>query len=288
MLQSSGLNHNLEIPEPPTAPSPNEPAPVAVHKLDFAALGFPEYEDKYALVIDNLFTPADCQKLLDAAESAKEWEVAQVNGIGGFGYTDISYRNSQRILYDDFDLADWILEKLRPYVGEIESVDPERHHMMTRSMQERKAMGYRVPAPVQLSRVNERLRYLKYGPGQYFRRHCDGGYYTPDETEVSYYTLQLYLNGDAESLQGGATRFFSSWKGRNNPEKHLDVNPRAGRVLIFEQDGLLHAGEDVVHGTKITIRSEFMYRFTTLDVPDDQEQPLTPLAAEESRASEAE
>ncbi|KAG9036795.1 hypothetical protein FRB95_007893 [Tulasnella sp. JGI-2019a] len=168
MFQSPELNNNLEISEPPIALSSNEPAPVTVYKLGFAVLGFPEYEDKYALIIDNLFTPADCQKLLDTAESAKEREAAQVNGIGGLSYTDISYRNSQRILYDDFDLADWILEKLRPYVGVIESIDPERHHMMTRSVQERKAMGYRVPAPVQLRHVNERLRYLKYGPGQYF------------------------------------------------------------------------------------------------------------------------
>ncbi|KAG8998901.1 hypothetical protein FRB94_006611 [Tulasnella sp. JGI-2019a] len=264
MRKIIGLKTKSEIPEPPTAPSPNEPAPIAVHKLDFPALGFPEYQHRYALIIDNLFTPADCQKLLDAAESAKEWEVAQVNGAGGFGYTDISYRNSQRILYDDFDLADWILEKLRPYVGEIESVDSRRHHMMSRTVQERKIAKVQASDSVQLSRVNERLRYLKYGPGQYFRRHCDGCYYTPDRTEVSYYTIQLYLNGDAENLKGGATRFFTSRRGKDRVEKHLDVNPRAGRVLIFEQDGLLHSGEDVVDGTKITIRSEFMYKDSTL------------------------
>ncbi|KAG9000096.1 hypothetical protein FRB94_002098 [Tulasnella sp. JGI-2019a] len=210
MLQFLGLKSKFDIPEPPVPTTSNKPAPIAVHKLDFVALGFPEYKDKYAIVIDNLFTPADCRKLLEAAEGSKEWEVAQVNGAEGFGYTDISYRNSQRILYDDFGLADWIMEKLRPYVGEIESVDPQRHHMMSRTAGQRRAVGYQAPVSVQLTRVNERLRYLKYGSGKYFKRHCDGVYYTPDRTEVSYYTLQLYLNGDAKSLQGGATRFFSS------------------------------------------------------------------------------
>ncbi|KAG8998899.1 hypothetical protein FRB94_006609 [Tulasnella sp. JGI-2019a] len=85
----------------------------------------------------------------------------------------------------------------------------------------------------------------------------------------------LYLNGDPGILQGGA---ISSRRGKGRTEKHLDVNPRAGQILIFEQNGLLHSGEDVVHGTKITIRSEFMYMDGTLV---DQERPLTSLAVED-------
>ncbi|KAG8852802.1 hypothetical protein FRB96_008490 [Tulasnella sp. 330] len=261
MLKFLGLQSSFDIPEPPSASSPDEPAPIVSHKLDFPALGFPEYKHKYALVIDNLFTPADCAKLLNAAESAKEWEVAQINGTGGFGYTDISYRNSQRILYDDFELSAWILEKLRPYVGDIESVDSERYHIFSIN-RARRDPKTKVPEPVKLSRVNERLRYLKYGPGQYFRRHCDGAYYTDDRKEVTYYTIQLYLNGDAGSLEGGATRFFSS-RAKKGSEKHIDVNPRMGRVLIFEQDGLLHSGEEVIKGTKIAVRTEFMYKEST-------------------------
>ncbi|KAG8878600.1 hypothetical protein FRB97_002382 [Tulasnella sp. 331] len=152
MLKFLGLQSSFDIPEPPSASSPDEPAPIVSHKLDFPALGFPEYKHKYALVIDNLFTPADCAKLLNAAESAKEWEVAQINGIGGFGYTDISYRNSQRILYDDFELSAWILEKLRPYVGDIESVDSERYHIFSIN-RARRDPKTKVPEPVKLSRV---------------------------------------------------------------------------------------------------------------------------------------
>lgn len=259
-ITGGAASNEPDIPEPPLPPSPGQPAPIAVHKLNFPALGFPEYKGEFALVIDNLFTQADCDKLLNAAEAAHEWEVAQVNGRGGSGYTDLSYRHSSRILYDDFELADWILEKLRPYMREIEEADPGRHYIHSKPSRTRTQQQRDHNPPVQLSRLNERLRFLKYGPEQFFRRHCDGCYFTPDKTEVSYYTLQLYLNGDSESLKGGATRFTHHRPRKDGGREYIDVDPRMGRVLIFEQARLLHSGEEVESGEKITIRTELMYR----------------------------
>ena len=93
---------------------------------------------------------------------------------------------------------------------------------------------------------------------------------TPDGKQESYYTIQLYLNDSAQELgipepangetdprivgsadkppelvRGGATTFHSR-KG----EHRLDVNPKAGRVLIFQHKGLLHSGDDVKAGVK--------------------------------------
>lgn len=91
--------------------------------------------------------------------------------------------------------------------------------------------------------------------------HCDGSYVTPDGSEISYYTLHLYLSEPEAGLQGektdgGATRFHSmSWD-----EKFLDVEPRMGRVLIFQHRNLLHSGDDVVKGTKYTLRTDLMYK----------------------------
>jgi len=89
--------------------------------------------------------------------------------------------------------------------------------------------------------------------------HCDGMYETPDKRERTYFTLHLYLNDSdnqpkAESLEGGATTFF----GRNFRSR-LDVTPKIGSVLIFQQRSLLHAGDDVIRGTKITMRTELMF-----------------------------
>lgn len=41
----------------------------------------------------------------------------------------------------------------------------------------------------------------------------------------------------------------------------LDVDCKAGRVLIFQQKGLLHSGDEVVRGIKYTMRSDIMYEF---------------------------
>ncbi|KZT38248.1 hypothetical protein SISSUDRAFT_957281, partial [Sistotremastrum suecicum HHB10207 ss-3] len=213
-----------------------------------------EYAKKFALVIDNLFTQADCDKLLAAAGvslSEENWEVAQING-GTHEYTDTTYRNSGRKMIDDHELANWILEKLRPYLSEIAEIQTFKTHGTHR----------RGPKKARLLRLNERLRFLRYGRGEFFKPHCDGAYHTPDGSEVSYYTLQIYINGDEASLEGGPTRFFAlpDMFSRMSPEKNtLDVPARTGRVLIFEQNGMAHSGEEVSRGIKISMRTDFMY-----------------------------
>ncbi|KAL5634114.1 hypothetical protein ACGC1H_006071 [Rhizoctonia solani] len=234
--------HTL-IPEPPERDpdNPDALAPVVAHRLDFVQLGLPEYKHKFAMVIDNLFTPQDCARYLAKVESQCEWKTA---GVGG-QVVDTSYRHSSRILFDDQELADEIFEKLRPYLKDIEYVQGT--------------------TPARLVGLNKRLRFLKYEPGQFFHPHCDSTYSTPDGTQTSHYTLQLYL---ADPLQGGSTRF---WK-MGNPDQErrktrpgttlrtwVDVDPRVGRVLVFEQRGLVHSGERVVGGTKVTVRTEFMF-----------------------------
>ena len=127
-----------------------------------------------------------------------------------------------------------------------------------------------------VTRLNERLRFLKYVGGEYFRRelssttihhaalipykaHCDGLYETPDRKERSYFTLHLYLNDadgedGSEPLVGGATTFFTY-----DMQRRMDVTPKAGRVLLFQHRELLHSGDDVVSGTKFTMRTDIMF-----------------------------
>ena len=123
------------------------------------------------------------------------------------------------------------------------------------------------------TRLNERMRFLKYVGGEYFRPHCDGTYETPDRTERSYVTLHLYLNNagvvkskdldkkemkrrvekDESVLVGGATTFHS-WK----MDKGVDVLPKAGRILLFQHRELIHSGDDVLRGTKYTMRTDLV------------------------------
>jgi hypothetical protein len=93
-------------------------------------------------------------------------------------------------------------------------------------------------------------------------------YETPDKRERTYYTLHLYLNdtetqSDGELLEGGATTFWAL-----NGIRRLDVAPKIGSILIFQQRFLLHAGDDVVRGTKMTMRTELMFEKTDEEAPE--------------------
>ena len=77
--------------------------------------------------------------------------------------------------------------------------------------------------------------------------------------ERSFFTLHLYLNDSSSTsadgpLKGGATTFHSY-----NLKEGLDIEPKNGRVLIFQQRNLLHSGEEVSSGIKLTMRTDLMF-----------------------------
>lgn len=89
--------------------------------------------------------------------------------------------------------------------------------------------------------------------------------------EYSWFTLHLYLTGTKgrdghEDLQGGATTFHSYDSFENyDGARHMDVDPKEGRVLIFQQRNNPHSGDDVVNGMKITMRTDIMYEKENLE-----------------------
>merc|ERR1719145_149754 len=83
-----------------------------------------------------------------------------------------------------------------------------------------------------ISCLNERCRFLRYGKGNYFAPHYDGQYRRPDGSERSYLTILFYLNDDFE----GARTNFLSGKGDKFP-----VEFQTGSILIFEHD-IYHEG----------------------------------------------
>lgn len=248
-------------------PTPN----IQVQRIDFTKTPLPEYEGLYAVVLDNAFTKVECDHLIRAAEARTngKWEQAMVNVGMGQQKLITDARNCGRIIWDDSDIVLRIWNRVKECVPEI---------WFLKGMAS--VTGY---GPVKrgeilaMTRLNERMRFLKYTKGQYFRRepnrhldllvcdytdclaHCDGSYVTANE--ISYYTLHLYLNEPepvvpGEEVGGGATRFHSlSW----DEEKYFDVEPKAGRVLIFQHRNLLHSGDDIVRGTKYTLRTDLMY-----------------------------
>jgi hypothetical protein len=236
--------------------------------IDFSKTQLPEYSGLFALLIYNLLTPTECNELLDAAQSTSKWEQALVNVGGGHQVLITEARKCDRIILDDEILAKRLLDRILPHLPP-EIVTLENKARITGNGPSRRKDVLRI------TRLNERLRFLKYTSGMYFREHCDGSYVTPDGKEMSFVTVHLYLNGDAtnveddavkyaqreglpvdqRSLQGGSTRFHSM-----NLQHYLDVFPQTGLCLVFQHRGLLHSGDDVVQGTKYTMRTDIMYQ----------------------------
>ncbi|KYQ89574.1 hypothetical protein DLAC_09529 [Tieghemostelium lacteum] len=117
-----------------------------------------------------------------------------------------------------------------------------------------------VPDEFNLARkysLNERLRFLRYGPGQEFKTHMDGQYQRergPRVGDRSYVTVQLYLN---EGMKGGETTFFETYADCDN-NNGIPVIPKMGSVLIFQHD-ILHEGSILKKGIKYVMRTDVMY-----------------------------
>jgi predicted 2-oxoglutarate/Fe(II)-dependent dioxygenase YbiX len=96
----------------------------------------------------------------------------------------------------------------------------------------------------QLAGLNERFRFYRYTPGQYFKWHKDG-FYARNEQEVSQFSLLLYLNDD---YQGGETQF----------REHV-IKPATGMALAFPHL-MMHQGAAIEAGVKYVLRTDVMYR----------------------------
>ena len=102
--------------------------------------------------------------------------------------------------------------------------------------------------------LNERMRFLRYQPGDYFKPHQDGSFARndgPRKGERSFLTLMLYLD---EPGSGGETKFL-------NPQLKTEtsVHPRGGLGLVFDHE-LLHEGATLIAGVKHALRTDVMYR----------------------------
>lgn len=277
---------------PPDFLSGGPPPDMNFERIDFLKTRdpLPEYKDNYAAIIDKLLTPEECSLLLEAAEASSitddasspsgqgraNWGIALVNAGNGKQTYAPDDRHCGRIVFDSSWVADRLFARLLPIIAP----DIERIHNASRVT----GLG-----PVKrnetwrVTRLNERLRFLRYQAGDYFRPHIDGNYTTPEGGERSYYTIHLYLNGDDgpqpsqpqpqseeegftdtcaghdAPLIGGATTFHPSWLlEEGGPE--CKINPKKGSVLVFQQRDMAHSGEDVIQGTKYTMRTDLMYK----------------------------
>lgn len=137
-----------------------------VSKVKFKEVGLPEYDGLYAVVIDNCLSKEECKEIVQAAEATtkgKLWEQALVNVGNGKQSLMTDIRDCGRIIWDDGDLVAKIWSRVKDFVlPDIEYVKNKPQVTGWGPMKRGHVL--------QMSRLNERMRFLRYGPGQYFRR----------------------------------------------------------------------------------------------------------------------
>jgi hypothetical protein len=280
-------------------PGPN----ATVRQIDFTTTTppIPAFKNNFAAVIDNFMSPSECTDLLRLAEEStldsSKWERAMINAGNGKQIMSVDTRKSGRIIWDTSEIAQRLLDRLLPYMQELDIEQVRNQPLVTGLGPARRG------EVMQLSRLNERLRFLRYDGGDYFRPHWDGCYVTPDGKEKSLFTIHLYLNGEGEQdmdellpeIERAEKRDFlfardgevdlmdiqddetankhtpvessdgpllggaTSFTGSYQTKDAVRVFPKTGSVLIFQQRNLLHGGDDVFRGVKYTVRTDVMY-----------------------------
>lgn len=183
----------------------------------------------FAFVLKGVLSRQECENWIDSSER-RGYSVALINAGRDRQILDTDTRNSARNIFDCSDTARMIFQRLRTHIPA--------------TLLGRRCTG-----------LNERLRFLRYGPGQYFAPHLDGCYARPDGSEASLLTLMLYLNdGGGAQFVGGETNFLD-WR---DEDRKATVVPAAGDVLVFTH-AILHEGAAVTAGVKYAVRTDVMY-----------------------------
>ena len=189
------------------------------------------------------------------------------SGPGGIQQLDTESRACGRIIWEDESIVRSIWARCEDSVPEL--MELRNRPEITGKGWLKRDWGYKARG------LDRRMRFLRYFDGEYFRRrliaialkvkmlltaspaHFDATHTGSKDEEASFITMHLYLNEPDEDsmLEGGATRFHAM----DGSKRHLDVEPKTGRVLLFQHEGLLHSGANVTRGVKYSMRTDLMY-----------------------------
>ncbi|KAI1331029.1 hypothetical protein F5Y16DRAFT_322580 [Xylariaceae sp. FL0255] len=256
MASSTSLgSHPLLSLDGPAGP------PVVATPIDFASSPLSEdYSGFFAMTIDNLLTPEECASLQELAvdnwqplSKGDAFRECRQSLVFSHEWSAALFRRISAHLPDDVKA----LKKGDPLATTIVGSS-----LLKANLDTRKAVW-------RLKEANERMSFLHYQPGHFFKPHCDALYARAGKDEKSFLTCQIYLNdapaGQNENSSGGGETRFCPSKGPNLPREGesplavLDVKPKIGRALIFQQRLLWHSGQQVLCGDKFTVRLDLMF-----------------------------
>lgn len=146
-----------------------------VATIDFASTVLPEYIGQYAVVLDGVLSRHECTELLRMAEESAggsgdaAWQPALVSVDANREILMPLYRNSDRIIWDQEELVRRLWARIMQGEGmkeQFEVMEGERYVSVMGSAAVEKHDRWIITP----NGLNERMRFLKYGAGQFFRR----------------------------------------------------------------------------------------------------------------------
>lgn len=174
IVSTTYTSKDVEVPDTFLKEAPPDAQPILTHPIRFEDTPLPEYEGFYAVVLDNVLSPSECKQLVEYAEMSagsgdegvenNGWRQAMVNAGPGKEFTMLEYRNSDRIIWDNQELVDRIWERCLEAEGIREDLSRIEGRLYLQG-----------PSAVNrgekwsVTRLNERMRFLRYGPGQFFK-----------------------------------------------------------------------------------------------------------------------
>jgi len=206
--------------------------------------------------VDDLLSAEECEELIRITEE-HGYEAAQINVGGGRQRRMDDFRKSGRCIIDSEMFASKLWERLAPLLA-----DDGRSDTASRGW-----------VPIEL---NERFRFLRYSPGDYFKPHQDGSYVRESgakKGDRSFQTVMVYLN---DASRGGETKFLNPGN-----DREAAVVPRRGLGLCFDHD-LHHEGARLDAGHKYAIRTDVMFRPIHVVAAQRAAAAPSPAAAEEA------
>lgn len=168
---------------------------------------------KFAAVLSNVLSPEECAGLVRRAKGEQFEDVLMRRlGTGGDMAEVASCRRS---MVKDLDLTSKLFDRIASALRGTD-LDARLQHAPWMAGGDETALN--------ATGLNDRLHFLRYGTGQFFAPHRDSRFRRG--SEVSHITMQIFLN---DNFSGGTTSFRGG-------KRFLDVKPRTGSVLLFDQD----------------------------------------------------
>jgi hypothetical protein len=178
IVKTNYTSHEVDIPADFLAPLP-DPTTISVGKVDFANSELSEYKNLFAVVLDDVLSQEECDQLIHLAELSAGghgekklvddgWIPAMVNAGVGREFFAPEYRNSNRIVWDNNVLVQRLWNRILQGEGikEYLSVfDGKQYLPVVGGGATRRGERWVVTK----QGMNERMRFLKYIAGQYFR-----------------------------------------------------------------------------------------------------------------------